>query len=302
MARTITPGRTWRDLPPSPPVGDQPSHEEAPPPPPEPPAPPERRGRGWWVALALALAAALAAGAVWLWADDGDSGDVVGSRDRLGVLDEGDLGDVIPDDLAPLIPPNLLDELGPLFDRRDVPDGFGFFDELPPDLENRLRQFFDEFGGEIPQFDLDDFDLERFLDELPDFDLEFDVDEFFSPGDFFFELGDGSFGLGYLPAGYRVAGSSAGASAEDGELQADITVRLVGPQGPVMIRAEVGGDAAAKLAEAPGEPVEVRGGEGKLSAEGLSFAEDDVFVQISPQGDLPDDELFQIADGMGLGK
>ncbi len=327
MARTHLAGRTWRDLPASPPVGDAPAGEPSPPPiPPDAPPPPPSRGRGWLAAFALALLAALAVVAVWIFADDDDRSSIIGQPqpgaaapvepgqalddlleqfgdvddlpdafdEALDLFREGlpDDLDELPDDLEQLIPPGFLDGLQRFFEDGELPDGSTFdpFQDLPPDLFEDFQQFFDEFGRAIPQFDLDDFT---------------DPDGYFAPRDFFFQFGnDVSVGLRDLPDGYRVAGSSSSTTVVGGEARISLELSLEGPQGPVTIRAETRRDAADALTGRPGDPYDVRGRDGKLANTDdmwlLSFAEGDLLVSIEAENRLPEEDLVSIAEALEI--
>ncbi len=154
--------KSWRDLPPEPPVGDVPP---APPRPaaPDPPSPaelaqdsaPPPRHRRWavlWVPLLVLALLAAVVGGVWAFVRD----------DREAPVVSGEPGEFGRDD-APTVP----------FDSDPPSD----FEELfPPDYLDRFgRNFFDEFG---PELDIPD----ELLEQFPRFFFEEFGRDFFGEG------------------------------------------------------------------------------------------------------------------------
>ncbi len=214
--------KTWRDLPPGPPVGDVPPAPPRPAPPAEPvlPAPEDGGGGRRWsvilVPLLLLAIAATAVGAFWLFGGDDDTV----SLEEPGLLEDEP---AVPADEAPP-----LDDPAPDAD----PFGGGELDELlPPDFLDRFgRNFFDEFGPDLqipdelleqfPEFFFEDFGRDFFGDGAPgsglapdglpeDFSRLFppglldELDRFFSDGGgFSFDFGEdfgGDFGGEFAP-------------------------------------------------------------------------------------------------------
>lgn len=124
--RTIATGRTWRDLPPNPPLESRP----APPPPSQ--TPDVVDGSRWTVGrrvIALGLVALVAGLAVGLWSpwrSEDASTQSAAAPTTTSVAPDGI--EALPDTIVPDVPPDLFTEPP----AQDQFDPFGLLDQLPP--------------------------------------------------------------------------------------------------------------------------------------------------------------------------